>query len=164
MAAIVVHSISDREDEVRSKLDVGIAKIEHEDSAVGATVTSKKPANGTVNSELTHADDARTDEVVRRRVREPLAPVDPSTSASLRPPSNRYSLKINSRVEFSLTDTLRIGGSWFTVTLEEERLRWENKKGRKNQGLDMGTHTCHQGKGRVFEKCSNMELVIIINL
>ena len=38
------------------------------------------------------------------------------------------SLRLSSRVDFTLTDTFRVGGKTCTVTLEEDRIVWSPKK------------------------------------
>ena len=42
--------------------------------------------------------------------------------------SHVESLRLSSRVDFTLTDTFRVGGKTCTVTLEEDRIVWSPKK------------------------------------
>ena len=44
------------------------------------------------------------------------------------PGSGIESLRFNSRIDFTQTDTFRVGGKTCTVTLEEDRITWAPKK------------------------------------
>lgn len=65
------------------------------------------------------------------------------------------SLRIDSRADFTLTDTFRVGGKSFTVTLEEDYISWLHRKSSGKQGGGRNCLSCAVISSGIIRICRN---------